>query len=82
MATNVSLQDKILIRDTHCHPPKSDEFFVSQEIKTGIKRRLSNDPTERPQKTVDVLIKDVPISDLNNQMMSQFKFVAKRKKTQ
>ena len=50
------LQNKRLKNKTHNHNPKSDEFFLSSRINHGIKRRLSQDPTERTQKAVDVII--------------------------
>ena len=77
--TNENLHGRIS-KDSHSHPPRSDEFFMSQEIKNGIKRRLSSDPSERPQKTINLVIKDIPTEKLNNTLLKQYTGVAKRKK--
>ena len=50
-------------------------------IKQGIKRRISLDTTERPQKAVDMAIKDVNEDSLSAKDLKQFTGVAKRKKT-
>ena len=71
MKTNENLQDRKIVRGLHTHPPKSDEFFLFQAIKTGIKRRISN-PSERPQKAIDITIKDVHVKDLDSRMLKQF----------
>ena len=58
--SDIWLQNKRLKNKTHNHNPKSDEFFLSSKINHGIKRRLSQDPTERKQKAVDVIIQNIP----------------------
>ena len=65
----------------HNHPPKTEEYFESLMIKQGIKRRISLDTTERPQKAVDMAIKDVNEDSLSAKDLKQFTGVAKRKKT-
>ena len=64
--TNCNLSSKKVKNAGHCHLPKSDDFFLSNEIRRGVKRRISLDPSERPQKAVDLLIKDIPVNALNN----------------
>ena len=74
------LQNKRLKNKAHNHNPKSDEFFLSSKINHGIERRLSQNPTERTQKAVDVVIQNIPTEALEGFELRRFSFVAKRKK--
>ena len=47
----------------------------------GVKRRISLDPSERPQKAVDVSIKKIPTESLHGVNIKRFTYVAKKKKS-
>ena len=64
----------------HNHASKSDEHFLSLELRHGIKRRISLDPSERPQKAVDMVIKDIDDNEMNSHDLENLACVAKRKK--
>ena len=53
---------------------------MSAKIRHGVKRRISLDPSERPQKAVDLTIKNIPTESLCGTDIRQSTFVAKRKK--
>ena len=74
------LENRNIIHGAHSHPPKSDEFFLSASITHGVKRRISVDASERPQKAVDVTIKTIPTEALCGTDLKRFTYVAKRKK--
>ena len=80
LQTSHDLNHKYVLNAGHCHSPKSDDFFISTEIRRGVKRRISLDPSERPQKAVDLAIKDMPIDALNHKDLNRFAAAAKRKK--
>ena len=79
--TNCNLSSKKVKNAGHCHLPKSDDFFLSNEIRRGVKRRISLDPSERPQKAVDLAIKDIPVDELNNAHLRRLADAAQRKKS-
>ena len=39
-----------ILQGRHCHPPMSDDLFLSNEILHGVKHRISLDPSERQKK--------------------------------
>ena len=80
MESDRLLQHRRIIKHLHTHPPRSDEFFLSQQLRHRIKRRLSNDPSEQIQKTIDLVTKDVPVECLNPQLIKRFRLTAKKKK--
>ena len=69
-----------MLNKVHNHPPKSDDFFESTKIRSGVKRRISLDPSERPQKAVDMTIKHVLGDTLDGRDLRRFVATAKRKK--
>ena len=78
--STVDLKHLSLQKKTHNHQPKSDDYFRSTQIRCEIKRRVSRDPSERPQKAVDLVIKCVPDDTLDGQDLKRFVATAKRKK--
>ena len=80
VCTDEHLQVTKVKCNLHDHPRRSDEYFKSKKLKQGIKRRISNDPTERPQKAIDLELKDVDTSEMDPTDLAQFADVAKRKK--
>ena len=69
-----------MLNKVHNHLPKSDDFFESTKIRSGVKRRISLDPSERPQKAVDMTIKHVLGDTLDGRDLRRFVATAKRKK--
>ena len=65
----------------HNHDPKSDDHFASLERRQGVKRRISLDPSERPQKAVDMVIQNVDDDELDGPSLENLACVAKRKKS-
>ena len=65
----------------HNHAPKSDEHFLSLELRHGIKRRISLNLSERPQKAVDMVIKNIDDNEMNSHDLENLACVAKRKST-
>lgn len=78
--STVDLKHLSLQKKTHNHKPMSDDYFRSTQIRCEIKRRVSLDPSERPQKAVDLVIKRVPDDTLDGQDLKRFVATAKRKK--
>ena len=74
------LSNKKIINGSHNHPPRSEDFFMSAKISHGVKRRISLDASERPQKAVDLTIENIPTESLCGTDIRQFTFIAKRKK--
>ena len=78
--STVDLKHLSLQKKTFNHKPMSDDYFRSTQIRCEIKRRVSLDPSERPQKAVDLVIKRVPDDTLDGQDLKRFVATAKRKK--
>ena len=70
----------IVMKKQHSHPARSDDFFKSQQIRTGVKRRISLDPSEPPQKAFDIATKSMCDEALEGQDMRPYLACAKRKK--
>ena len=79
--TDEALSYRLVKNGSHSHPPRSDEFFISAQVSHGVKRRISLDPSERPQKAVDVSIKKIPAESLHGVNIKRFTYVAKKKKS-
>ena len=79
--TDEALSYRLVKNGSHSHPPRSDEFFISAQVSHGVKRRISLDPSERPQKAVDVSIKKIPTESLHGVNIKRFTYVAKKKKS-